>query len=59
MIGRLDGRVALIFGAARGIGAGIAERFIEEGARIVIADANADAGAATALRLGARAFPPG
>jgi 3-oxoacyl-[acyl-carrier protein] reductase len=48
---RLENRTALIIGAARGIGAGIAERFAEEGARIVIADRE-DAGRATASRLG-------
>lgn len=52
MTGRLEGRSALIFGAARGIGEGIAERFAEEGARVVIADVETEAGSATARRLG-------
>ena len=52
MTGRLAGKVALVIGAARGIGAGIAERFREEGARLVIGDSEADAGQATATRLG-------
>ena len=54
MTGRLENRVALIVGAARGIGAGIAERFREEGAKIVIGDAEAEAGAATAQKLGGK-----
>jgi 3-oxoacyl-[acyl-carrier protein] reductase len=54
MINRLEGKVALIIGAARGIGAGIAERFVEEGARLVIGDSEAEAGAETAKRLGGR-----
>jgi 3-oxoacyl-[acyl-carrier protein] reductase len=51
MSGRLNGRVALVIGAARGIGEGIAERFAEEGARLVIADVEKEAGLATAKRL--------
>jgi 3-oxoacyl-[acyl-carrier protein] reductase len=50
MSGRLEGRVALVIGAARGIGEGIARRFAEEGARIVIADVE-DAGSAVARQL--------
>ena len=52
MSGRLQGKVALVIGAARGIGEGIAERFVEEGARVVIADTEVDAGLVTAKRLG-------
>jgi 3-oxoacyl-[acyl-carrier protein] reductase len=54
MAGRLEGRVALVIGAARGIGAGIAERFVEEGAGVVIADTEAAAGKATAAELAER-----
>jgi 3-oxoacyl-[acyl-carrier protein] reductase len=51
--GRLEGRVAIVIGAARGIGEGIAVRFVEEGARVVIGDTEAVAGKAAADRLGA------
>ena len=53
MTGRLDGKVALVIGAARGIGKAVATRFAEEGARLVIADSEADAGEETARELGA------
>jgi len=52
MTRRLEGKSALVIGAARGIGEGIAARFVEEGARIVIADIEVEAGKATARRLG-------
>jgi 3-oxoacyl-[acyl-carrier protein] reductase len=52
MAGRLEGRVAVLIGAARGIGAAIAERFVEEGARIVIGDMEVEAAEATVKRLG-------
>jgi 3-oxoacyl-[acyl-carrier protein] reductase len=52
MTGRLEGKVALVIGAARGIGAAIAERFVAEGARVVIADQEEAAGKATSRRLG-------
>ena len=52
MTRRLENRVALVVGAARGIGAGIAERFAEEGAQVVIADSLVEEGEKTAARLG-------
>ena len=56
MSGRVRNRSALIIGGARGIGAAIAERLAEEGARIVIADTEEEAGRATAERLKGRFF---
>lgn len=37
-MGRLDGKIALITGAAKGLGAAMALRFIEEGATVIAAD---------------------
>jgi len=49
---KLAGKTALITGAATGIGRAVAERFAREGARVVIADHDADAAAATAAAIG-------
>jgi 3-oxoacyl-[acyl-carrier protein] reductase len=52
---RLAGKVAIVTGAASGFGAGIASQFVAEGARVVIADVNADGAEALAQKLGERA----
>ena len=54
MSGRLAGRTALVIGAARGIGKGVATRFAEEGANLVLADWEEEAGRRTAGELGAQ-----
>ena len=54
MVGRVADKTAIVIGAARGIGAAIAGRLVEEGARVVVADIlNAD-GETTAKRLSQR-----
>ncbi len=55
MAGRLEGKTAVITGAASGIGAGTARRFIAEGANVVVADMQVDAGNALVDELGDRA----
>jgi 3alpha(or 20beta)-hydroxysteroid dehydrogenase len=52
LAGRLAGKTALITGAASGIGAAAARRFVEEGARVLLADVQADKGRALAEELG-------
>jgi NAD(P)-dependent dehydrogenase (short-subunit alcohol dehydrogenase family) len=49
---RLSGRAAVVTGGAHGIGRAIAERFLIEGASVVIADIDAEAAALTAEELG-------
>jgi len=56
--GRLQGKVALITGAARGIGAAIARRFAEEGARLLLTDADEPALRTLAADLAAPADAP-
>jgi NAD(P)-dependent dehydrogenase (short-subunit alcohol dehydrogenase family) len=51
----LDGRTALVTGAARGIGLAITERLIREGAKVLIADLDGAAAKTAADRFGDRA----
>ena len=53
---RLDGKSALITGAARGIGLHFAEAYVNEGARVAIADINIERGLEAAKRLGDQAI---
>ena len=53
---RLEGKTALVTGAGSGFGAGILRRFIEEGARVLAVDVNADSLAAIASETGATPF---
>lgn len=54
-MGRLNGKVAIVTGAARGMGAADARRMIEEGAKVMLTDVLDAEGEATAKALGANA----
>lgn len=51
---RLKDKTAIVTGAGSGFGAGIARRFAQEGATVVVNDLNADAGMRVAKEIGAR-----
>lgn len=53
---RLTGKVALITGAAQGMGESHARKFISEGAKVILTDLNEQRGAALAAELGANAL---
>ena len=55
-MGRLQGKVAIVTGAAQGMGAATARLFAAEGAKLVLADMREDAGRAVAAEIGDAAF---
>ena len=56
---RLKGKVAIVTGAGSGFGAGIARRFAEEGAKVVVNDINTQAGEKVAKEVNGPVEPSG
>ena len=54
---RLKDKIAVITGAASGFGEGMAKRFAEEGAKVIVADLNAKGAERVASEIGAAAYP--
>ena len=52
---RLEGKIALVTGAARGIGQAIAELFVTEGAQVILTDINDNLGKEVANKIGSNA----
>ena len=54
-MGQLAGKVAIITGAGSGFGTGMAEAYVREGAKVIVADINTEAGERVAKSLGVNA----
>ncbi|KAJ4394823.1 hypothetical protein N0V93_004043 [Gnomoniopsis smithogilvyi] len=52
---RLEGKIAIVTGGASGFGHGIATRFVQEGAKVIVADLSTDGGNAVVKELGSAA----
>ena len=57
LTGELTGKVAIVTGGANGIGRAAVELFVGEGARVVIADVDVQAGESLAAEIGDAADP--
>ena len=54
---QLNKKIAIVTGAGGGFGEGIAQAYVREGARVIVADINAQAAQRVADALGAHASP--